>query len=363
MRARGITLVEMMVGTFILSLISVPLYYVLKESSYKSALVHCKDYVKQESNKVLKILEHDLSQARRESFKQPSDDVFEIKVRKLVNEKKDEYEDVSLRYIFIKPDLKRQFDGKQWLVSDNVEEFNIGTTPDAPGRLVVSLKTRARFDGIKESDAPELSQEKMIVMREDAAYEKDKHWRDVGDVNKFFASQGSLMGGIKEDAKKLVQDFTTEWSAAGADIGQMTIGQLKKVKDDLFNGLKDVQDSINGIDTDILDLDPKAMFDVGCDGKLSDSEKERAKAVKEMLASMDSKGKLDWNRVVQAGGGSGFWSSNMKTGAIKELFNAKAQLFNSGQEIVKQIDEFKKMSAQNGFNFDTNEINRSKWGL
>ncbi len=360
MRKRGMTLVEMMVAFFILSLISVPLYYVMKDASYKGALVACKEEAKQESNKVLKILEHDLSQARRESFKQPSDDVYEIKVRKQGDDKGD---DVSLRYFYSKPDLKRIFDGKQWQVSDKVEEFNISTSPDAPGRLIVSLKTKSFFDGIKEGDAPVLAQEKMIVMREDAAFEKDKHWRDVGDVNKFFASQGSLMGGIKEDAKKLVQDFTSEWSAAGADISNMTVGQLQRVKDDLFNGLKDVEDSIKGIDGDILDLDPKAMFDVGSDGKLSSSQKDRAKAVKEALANMKNKGDLNWQKVVSAGGGSGFWSSKMKTGAIKELYNAKSQLFNSGQEIVKQIDEFKKLSSQNGFDFDTSSISRTKWGL
>ena len=357
MKKNGVTLVEMMVAIFILSIISVPLYYVLKDASHKRAIVACKDYAKQESNKILKILEDDLSQARRESFKQPSDDVFEIKVRK------SEEENASLRYFFAKPDLKRIYDGKQWLVSDAVEEFSISTSPDAPGRVVVSLKTKAAFDGVKPEEAPELSMEKMIVMREDAAYEKDKHWRDVGDVNKFFASQGSLMGGIKEDSKKLVQDFTSEWEAAGGDISNMTVGQLKKVKEDLFNGLKDVEDSIKGIDGDILDLDPKAMFDVGSDGKLSKSQKKRAKAVKEALANMKNKGDLNWQKVVSAGGGSGFWSSKMKTGAIKELYNAKSQLFNSGQEIVKQIDDFKKLSSQNGFDFDASEIDRRKWGL
>ncbi|MFZ5949624.1 MAG: type II secretion system protein [Candidatus Rifleibacteriota bacterium] len=357
MKRSGVTLVEMMVATFILSLISVPLYYVLKQAQHRAALAACKDYVKQESNKVLKIVEHDLSQARRESFKQPSDDVFEIKVPKQGSDK-----DLSLRYLFIKPDLKRIYDGKQWLVSNNVDEFVISTTPDAPGRLVVSLKTKANFDGVKEEDAPVLSQEKLVVMREDAAFEKDEHWRDVGDVNKFFASQGSLMGGIKEDAGKLVQDFTSEWSAAAGDIQNMTIGQLKKVKDDLFNGLKDVEDSINSLDKDILDLDPKAMFDVGCDGKLSDSQKDRAKAVKNALANMKNKGDMSWQKVVNSGGG-GFFSSKMKTGAIKEFYNAKAQLFNSGQEVVKQIDSFKKLSSEKGFDFDTSQINRGKWGL
>lgn len=362
MKRRGITLIEIMVATCILSMISVPLYYVLKEASRKRALVACKDYVKHESNKVLKIVENDLTQARRKSFQQPSDDVFEIKVRKQ-GEGKEKDKDVSLRYLFVAPDLKRQFDGKEWLVSKNVEEFSVSSTPDAPGRLVVSLKTKANFDGIKEDEAPTLSMEKMIVMREDAAFEKDKHWRDVGDVNKFFATQGSLMGGIKSDAKKLVKDFTNEWSEAGGDIGAMTLGELKNVRDSLFGGLKDVSSSIGGLDKDILDLDPKALYDTNCMGNLSDSEKKRAKNVRNALAAMDTKDKMDWNKIKEIGGGGGFLSSGMKTDAIKEMYNAKMELFNSGQEIVKQIDSFSEMAKGGGLQIDTSTINRTKWGV
>ncbi|GAB4279653.1 MAG: hypothetical protein Kow0029_23730 [Candidatus Rifleibacteriota bacterium] len=357
MKQRGVTLIEILVATFILSIISVPLYYVMKDASHKRAIIACKDYVKQESNKILKILENDLSQARRNSFKQPSDNVYEIKVQK------DAEHDAALRYVYVAPDLMRQYDGKQWLISRNVTEFNISTTPDAPGRLVVSLKTKANFDGVKDDEAPQLSQEKMIVMREDAAFENDKHWRDVGDVNKFFATQGSLMAGVKSDAKKLVQDFTGEFADAVADINSMTIGQLQKVKDDLMGGLKDVEESISSIDKDILDLDPKALYDTDCMGNLSKSEKRRAKAVKEALAAMDTKDKMDWNKIKEIGGGSSFFSSGMKTEAIKEMYNAKMQLFESGQEIVKQIDDFKKMSSDRGFSFDTSMINRRKWGL
>ncbi len=357
MRKRGVTLVEMMVGTFILSMISVPLYYILKEAGQKRSLVACKDFVKQESTKVLKILENDLSQARRQSFKQTSDDVYEIKVRKEGDDK-----DVSLRYVFIPPDLKRQFDGKEWVISKNIDEFHVTTTPDTPGRLVVSLKTSASFEGIKADEAPSLSQEKMIVMREDAAYERDKHWRDVGDVNKFFASQGSLMGGIKSDAKKLVKDFTGEFTAAGKDIAAMTVGELQKIKDDLFGGLKDVESSIKGLDDDILDLDAKALYDTNCTGSLSDSKKEKAKKVKNALAAMDTKDKMDWNKIKEIGGGSSFFSSGMKTDAIKEMYNAKMELFNSGQEIVKQIDSFSQMAGEKGLKIDTSSINRSKWG-
>jgi Tfp pilus assembly protein PilE len=356
MKKRGITLIEVMVGTFILSLISVPLYYVLKTATHRRAMAACKEFVKQESNKVFKILEQDLSQARRESFKQPSDEVFEIEVRK------SEDKDAALRYVYLAPDLKRQYDGKEWVVSKAVEDFAITTSPDAPGRLVVSLKTKAWFDGVKEEEAPVLAQEKMIVMREDAAFEKDQHWRDVGDVNKFFATQGSIMAGVKEDAKQLVQDFSSEWKDAMKDVENMTLGELKKIKEDLFSGLKDVEESMKGIDKDIVDLDPKALFDPNCLGKLSDSKKKRAKNVKNALAAMDTKDKMDWNKIKEVGGGSSFFSSGMKTDAIKEFYNAKMELFNSGQEIVSQIDSFAELAKDKGLDVDTSSIDRNKWG-
>ncbi len=359
MKKRGTTLIEIMVGVVILSIISVPIYYLLKDASAKRALVTSRDYVKQEANKVFKLLENDLSQARKGTFKRVSDDVIEIKVRK---PGKDDTKDVSLSYLYVAPDLIRRFEGQRWLVSQHVADFVVSETPEA-GRLVVSLKMKAALDGIPEEQGPEYSQEKLIVMREDSSDELDKFWRDVGDVNKFFATQGSIMAGVKEDAKQLVQQFTGEFEAMLKDVKNMTVGQLTKVKDELFTGLKDVEKQLAGIDKDILDLDPKALYDPGCDGKLSKSEKERAQQVKEALAGMDTKDKMDWNKIKNIGGSGGLFSSGMDTKAIKEMYNAKAEIFNAGQQVVKQIDEFKKFAEDNGVPVDMSTINRQKWGL
>lgn len=359
MKKRGTTLIEIMVGVVILSIISVPIYYLLKDASAKRAIVTSRDYIKQEANKVFKLLENDLSQARKGTFKQASDEVVEIKVRKPGS---DETQDVQLSYFYSAPDLYRRFDGKSWVVSRNVADFVVSETPEA-GRLVVSLKLKAALDGIPEDQAPEYAQEKLIVMREDSSEELDAFWRDVGDVNKFFATQGSVMAGVKEDAKALTQKFTSEWSAAGADIANMTIGEIKKVKDELFKGLSDVEKQLGNIDKDILDLDPKALFDPGCDGKLSSSEKQRAQQVKDALAAMDTKDKMDWNKIKNIGGTGGIFQSGMDTKAIKEMYNAKFEIFNAGQEVVKQIDDFKKFAEDNGTSVDTSTIDRKKWGL
>ncbi|MDD3145968.1 MAG: prepilin-type N-terminal cleavage/methylation domain-containing protein, partial [Candidatus Riflebacteria bacterium] len=109
MKKKGMTLIELMVAIFIMSMVSIPLYYLLKDSANKRAQVASRDFVKQEANKVLALLENDLSQARKGTFKQVSDDVIEIKVRK---PGKDESKDVPLSYIYVKPDLMRRFEGK-----------------------------------------------------------------------------------------------------------------------------------------------------------------------------------------------------------------------------------------------------------
>ncbi|PKL50927.1 MAG: hypothetical protein CVV42_01105 [Candidatus Riflebacteria bacterium HGW-Riflebacteria-2] len=359
MKKRGTTLIEIMVGVVILSIISVPIYYLLKDASAKRAMVASRDYVKQEANKVLKLLENDLSQARKGTFKQVSDDVIEIKVRK---PGKDDTKDVSLSYLYVAPDLIRRFEGQRWLVSRNVADFVVSETPEA-GRLVVSLKVKAALDGIPEEQGPEYAQEKLIVMREDSSEELDAFWRDVGDVNKFFATQGSIMAGIKEDSKQLVQQFTGEFEEMLKDVKNMTVGELAKVKDELFNGLKDVENQLGSIDKDILDLDPKALYDPGCDGKLSDSEKKRAQQVKDALAGMDAKDKMDWNKIKDIGGEGGLFSSGMDTKAIKEMYNAKFEIFNAGQQMVQQMDEFKTFAESNGLPVDMSSINRQKWGL
>ncbi len=353
MKRQGMTLIELMVAFFILTIISVPIYFLLKDSANKRALVLSRDYVKQEANKVLKLLENDLSQARKGTFKQVSDDVIQIKVRK---PGKKEDEDVPLSYLFVKPDLIRRFDGKQWMVCRNVEAFDVSTVPDAAGRLVVSLKIKAGFDGLSEAEEPEFSQEKLVVMREDSSEELDKYWRDVGDVNKFFATQGSIMAGVKADAKKLVQDFTGEWSAAGADITKMTVGEILKVRDELMRGLNDIQSSMGKLDNDILGLSADAMFKRNWLGKMSDSKKDRARNVREALAAMKNKGDLNWNKI-KALGGSGF-----KSGTVKEMYNAKSELFNSGQQIVKQLQEFKN-NTNNVANLDLSGIDLKKWGM
>jgi hypothetical protein len=45
------------------------------------------------------------------------------------------------------------------------------------------------------------------------------------------------------------------------------------------------------------------------------------------------------------------------------MYNAKMELFNAGQEIVNQIDDFATTAGQKGLDVDTSSIDRNKWGL
>lgn len=44
------------------------------------------------------------------------------------------------------------------------------------------------------------------------------------------------------------------------------------------------------------------------------------------------------------------------------MFNAKAELYNSGQEIVKQLDDFKKQTSE-VTSLDLSSINRGTWAV
>ena len=56
---RAFTVVETVITIAIIALISVPLYFVLSDSSQQANIVAAKDHIKREGNKVFKILEND----------------------------------------------------------------------------------------------------------------------------------------------------------------------------------------------------------------------------------------------------------------------------------------------------------------
>ena len=107
---KGFSLTEVMVAIAISAMIAVPLYYLYCDFLYRSNLATARDHIKKESNKVLNILENDLSQAMANSFTK-NDNEFSIKVH-LKDEEKHGMKDLfgkakldtpTLKYVYNKP--------------------------------------------------------------------------------------------------------------------------------------------------------------------------------------------------------------------------------------------------------------------
>jgi hypothetical protein len=354
MKRKGITLVEILVAFFILSLISTTFYYILKTASHKRAVITCREEAKREVGKILKILTNDLQQARLDSFENVDDEIIRIKVRKPDSDK-----DVKLEYHYQKPFLRRKFMGKVWMISENLEKFSVEKIPDSPGQLIVEVKSAFAFDGLKQDEAQIHEMSQMIVMREDAARATDPHWRDVGSVSQFFKTQGDLLAGIKSDAKQVVQEVGNEFENMAEDIKEMTIGQIEQAKIKLKSSLKNVENKILDIDTKIADLDPEAIFDMGSSGfsrvwggvsGRTKRLKKKAKKIKKALQDMKKKGEMNWSKIRSIAGGD----KDRLRRTAKELFTAKSDIFNAGSEIIKSMKSF---------DMDTSDIDLNKWGL
>ncbi len=325
---KGITLVEIMITITLLGMISSVIYYIVSESNRRANLLTARDYTKQETNKILKILENDLTQAFRGSY-QDSGNTYSFKVRK--SESKDE----TVKYTYNKPKLHRFYDGKCWLVSNIVDNFEISRSIDnVPGKMVVNLVTKSNFVGIKKEDQPEYEQQKIIVMMEDISNEYDPHWREVGDVSKFFTTQGNLLAGLKEDATQLVENFADTWKQALGDIKNMTVGELQNLSKDLKKNLEDVKKNLTDINKEISELDWHALYDEsGLLGRIFGANKrkeKKANKVKEIVSGYKSLSEMNWEQVKSAGKG-------MKEDAIKAMYDAKVQLFEGQSKIQENI--------------------------
>ena len=355
MKKHGMSLMEVMIAVGLLAIISVPLYFVLSDSSKKANIAMARDHIKQEANKVFKILENDITQARKDTFT-VSGDVLTMQVRK------SQTKDMELKYSFSRPHLYRMLEGNRWLVSDQVDVFDISKSPEGNGKIIANLVMKSTMVGIKPSEQPTYDQQKLIIIVEDATEPNDPYWREVGDVSKFFATQGSIMAGLKEDASQLVQNFAAEWGEVLAelkDLENATIGQLRKAATDLKNSLGNVQGQIGKLNTEILKLNNEALYDrhfFGLFG-LTSAEKRSAQRVRETLAGFENLNDFSWDKIKEHA------QSDMKQEAIKGFFDAKKQLYESGQEIVKQMENVQGYADGEDFGFGEAFSQKSQWGL
>ncbi len=361
---KGFTVVELVITIMIFCMISIPLYFVLSDSSNQANIIAARNHIKQEGNKVYKILENDLTQAKRASFTQKGDS-FSIRVRLQENDNKliklKEDDDPELKYTFEKPKLYRSLQGKRWLVSDSVDSIEI-TEPteiekkDSPGKLTVNLVMKSNLPGIKDKDQPKYEQNKIIVMAEDAASVNDPNWIDIGKVGGIFQTDGNILASLKEDFEKLGSSFLDEWEKTFADIKNMTVGQLKEALTKAKDNLTKLQNQIKDMDVQIKDLAWDAVYErtpikekkifgitYGTNEKQANKEnaekERRATEIKNFVASIENASQMNWETVKQKGG------SDMKAGAddaLTKLFDAKNQMFDGEakmKEGISQIQE------------------------
>lgn len=358
---KGFTVMELVITIMIVCMISIPLYFVLSDSSNQANIIAARNHIKQEGNKVYKILENDLTQAKRNSFAQ-NDNSFSIRVRLQENDNKliklKEDDDPELKYTFEKPKLYRSLQGKRWLVSDSVDSIEI-TEPteiekqDSPGKLTINLVMKSNLAGIKDKDQPKYEQNKIIVMAEDAASLNDPNWIDIGKVGGIFQTDGNILASLKEDFEQLGDNFIGEWEDSFADIKNMTVGKLEEALASATNSLKKLQDSMKDLDVKIKDLAWDAVYErtqieeetflgitVGTneeEANRENAEKERrATEVKNYVASFKNMSEMDWEAVKKKGG------NDMKAGAedaLTKLFDAKNKMFDGEDKMKKGISQ------------------------
>ena len=370
-KIKGITLVEIMVTIFILGIISVPIYFLLEDSNKKANIAVARDNIKQEANKVFTILENDITQARKPDeedrdkgvksltftadsvimqVRRPEAEEEEKKISKMFTGVKQNNE---LKYRFIKPQLHRFLGDKCWLVSKYVDEFDISPSIDgSAGKYVVSLTMKSNMIGLKDDEQPTYHQEKIIVCMEEATEKNDPFWREVGDVNKFFVTEGNILAGLKEDASQLIENFAQTFGEALGDIENMTIGQLRETVDGLKKNLSEVKTNIADINKDIKDLDWEAMYErngvmgeIGgfFTGNTNKKKREAANKVKEKIASLSSLDDFAKNSFESIKSSA---KKGMDETAIKAMYDSKKQLYEARSQILENLETVKSQTTE-----------------
>ena len=116
---------------------------------------------------------------------------------------------------------------------------------------------------------------------------------------------------------------------------------------------------IGKLNTEILKLNNEALYDrhfFGLFG-LTSAEKRSAQRIRETLAGFENLNDFSWDKIKEHA------QSDMKQEAIKGFFDAKKQLYESGQEIVKQMENVQGYADGEDFGFGEAFSQKSQWGL
>ena len=374
---KAITMIELMVAFFLLSVLAVPLYYFLTDTTKKANIAVARDDVKREANKILSLVELDVTQAAKPTsevdaglkavvvsgnsyvMQRKKDGAVEKdgKFKYMLSSSKTR--ESELKYTYTKPELRRSYDGKCWILSNKVDSFDISPSLDnTPGKYVISLVMKSNMVGLKDEEQPVYEQQKIVMCMEEATDPNDPNWREVGDLKRFVQAEGDLLKGLKEDAKQIVQDFAKIWEKTFGDISKMTKAELKSTFSDLKSSLNEVKKNLDDVNKQIKDMDWHALYDEsGFLGRLFGANKRKRKnadKVKNLIAGYDKKEKMDWQEVKSIA------RNDMKEDAIKSMFDAKMQLFDGGKQLV---DTMKQVQDQAGEDLGMGQVDVSFLGL
>ncbi|NLM17013.1 MAG: hypothetical protein GX221_04780 [Candidatus Riflebacteria bacterium] len=249
MKKRGVSFIEVMIGTLIVAFLSLSLYYILSSSAQKNHIMQARNDLKRSSENTFKILKSDLEQAVRGSFKEGSPGSFQIEVRTEKNKT------LPLSYSFQKPELYRKLGSQRWLVTDQLEELTFkdygkaapGTAAAKPGQIAVTAVFKANAAGFNEKNAPTLEQHQFLTIREEVTKDYDPHWVAVGDVDKIFNTDGSLTDSFKEFASALGNKASTSVESMINDIRAMTEGEFRQFVNNLEQAKNDALDAIKNL--------------------------------------------------------------------------------------------------------------------
>ncbi|MBF0545859.1 MAG: prepilin-type N-terminal cleavage/methylation domain-containing protein [Candidatus Riflebacteria bacterium] len=335
MKNIGITLVEVLVAFFILTLISGGIFFLLREASLKNSISEARSIAKQEAGKILSVMQHDFAQAKLGSIKvdEPGKIGLDIdsggRVEKIV-------------YSWHSPKFYRTLAGKEWLMSEHLENFLL--TRQATGQYIVELETKVRIDGLTNDSAQSHSQNQMIVSREDSTSLIDPNWRDVGDVNGIMSTHGDLMGGIRDDMNMVSQNFTNELKKIKDDAASATVDQImektEQIRSTLFKNIENINSKIENLDGQIANMAEEGIINIT--HKLFERtgrKKECAAKMRQILVGAKKSTDLKWDQIEAVANDYGYGSEVQSS--FKSIFQAKKDLFGAGSEVIKTLDDLK----------------------
>jgi hypothetical protein len=338
----GLTLVEMMVAFFLLSLISLALHSLLSDSARKKAIAEARSTAAQEADRVLARLTQDMSQAQPGTFRLTgSGDAkrFSLKLPPPGSSQPP----LEIVYDFQKPVIKRIAQGAEHPLAQHVERLEIGRAADNQGRVatgqyLVEIKTAVQQDGLTTPETHH--QQQVVAVRTEAAAANDPYWVGVGKINGILAGFDTALDSLVSDISALGSNIQNGVFSSAEDAYQ----KMSQV----ITGLTSMKDALNNIDNTLEEL-KQAPANIFSSANLPfPLIKEAIGTVAlTMLKNYAQAGNMPGSyeefvrKVAQAGGFSGQAEriGQALTPEFKKMFEKKKELLEKGKAAREQLQQ------------------------